>query len=1066
MRLLLTMVLSVAPAMGQVASSALLGEVRDESGALLPRVQIMTRQELTGFLNNAVTDSGGAYRINQLSPGRYTVTASLPGFKTLRMDSVVVEVNQKARLDLQLTVGEQSDGVTVIGEVSPLQTSDPSVGHRLDFPTISALPLSERNIISLMTLGPGAIPRHLGGFVHDVINDIQPKRGAVGLNPPVNGTRSTMNSYLLDGALNTDLNTFAIAVNPPMESIQEFRIQSSLPSAEFSQSGGSVVDAVSKPGSIDFHGSAFEYFRNEAVDARNFFDDPQLPRPIFRQHQFGASLGGPVPLPGTFFFAAYEGLRGKSAKSSLSLVPDGALRSGDFRGRDSIFDPLALDPIIGARRPFPNNAIPAGRIDPIARTFLDRYQPLPNRTQGTSNYLDATPNEDTDDSVSARVDHEIPHRGRIFGRYTLNNQDGRIAGAFPELPTSQRLRAQQAALAHTASAGAWLTELRFSFTRLRVFSVPESAFRTDVARELGITGLPSDPFTFGLPNFLITNFSTVTDSTILPQIQRDNLWNFSGGMTAVRGRHTWKFGLQWVHFQLNYLQSRLARGQFIFTGALTRATSSSGPAGDPFADFLLGYPQITNRNAGSAQAYLRQNTYAGYIHDDWRITSRLTLSLGMRYEYFSPFREERGNLLNLDYSNRPEPPRLIQTGSAVDPDRNNFAPRIGIAWRPPVAGEKMALRAGYGFYYSPEIAIETYDLVRNGVRNESNATDGTRPLLTLRDGFPRSASTGFPGYFGMDPQARTPYIQQWTASLQHELPKRILLEVAYAGTKGTKLGRFRQFNTPLHVETGANLAPRPGDLQQLRPFPGLGEIIQRQHISNSSYHSLQIKTEKQLGQGLAFLGSFVWSKSIDDADSVVPGFFESVGAQDERNLRLERGLSFFDVGRRVSAGVIYDLPAVSIIRPVLSNWRVSSIITLQDGTPVNPVYFAFDPANTGTPNRPDVVPGQSVRLPRDQRTPERFFNTDAFRAPQPLTFGNAGRNTIPGPGNSIVDVGVHRRFSFGEDRVLEFRGEFFNVFNHPNFGIPGPYPDFGPFFGRIFATGQPRRIQLALRYQF
>lgn len=1058
--------LFAARAMAQVASSALLGEVRDESGALVPRVQIVARHALTGFESKSVTNSDGVYRFEQLSPGGYTVIASLSGFKTLQMDSVVVEVNQKARLDFRLSVGEQNERVSVVAEVSPLQTSDASIGYRLDFASITALPLSERNVVSLMTLGPGAIPRHLGGFVHDVINDIQPKRGAVGLNPPVNGARSTMNSYLLDGALNTDLNTFAIAVNPPMESVQEFRMQSSLPSAEFSQSGGAVVDAVSKSGSIDYHGSAFEYFRNEALDARNFFDDPGLPRPIFRQHQFGGSVGGPIPVPRSFFFAAYEGLRGKSAKSSLNLVPDAALRGGDFRGRDSIFDPLALDPVTGARRPFPNNAIPSGRIDPIARAFLDRYQPLPNRTKGTSNYLDATPNEDTDDNVSARIDHEFTRRGRIFGRYTVNNQDGRIAAAFPELPTTQRLRAQQAALAHTASAGPWLNELRVSFTRLRVFSIPEGAFRADVARDLGITGLPSDRFTFGLPNFLVTNFSMVTDSTILPQIQRDNLWHVSESATAIRGRHTWKAGLQWIHFQLNYLQSRLARGQFIFTGALTRATGSFEPTGDAFADFLLGYPQITNRNTGSAQAYLRQNTHAGYIHDDWRLTSRLTLTWGLRYEYFSPLRESRGNLQNLDYSSLPAPPRLIQTSSAVDPDRNNVAPRIGVAWRPPIPGGRMVLRAGYGLYYSPEIAIETYDLVRNGVRNESNATDGTRPLLTLRDGFPQTASTGFPSYFGIDPRARTPYVQQWTASVQHELPQGILIEAAYAGTKGAKLGRFRQFNTPLFAETGANLGPRQGDLQELRPFPGLGEIIQRQHISNSSYHSLQIKAEKRLSRRLAFLGSFVVPKSIDDADSAVPGFFESVGAQDERNLRLERGLSFFDVRKRFSAGVIYELPSASAIRPLLSNWRVSSIITLQDGTPVNPVYFAFDPANTGTPNRPDVVPGQSVRLPRDQRTPERFFNTDAFRAPQPFTFGNAGRNTIPGPGNSIVDIGLHRRFAFAEDRILEFRAESFNVFNHPNFGIPGPYPDFGPFFGRIFATGQPRRIQLALRYEF
>jgi hypothetical protein len=252
----------------------------------------------------------------------------------------------------------------------------------------------------------------------------------------------------------------------------------------------------------------------------------------------------------------------------------------------------------------------------------------------------------------------------------------------------------------------------------------------------------------------------------------------------------------------------------------------------------------------------------------------------------------------------------------------------------------------------------------------------------------------------------------------------------------------------------------------LRPFPELGKIIQRQHISNSSYHSLQVKAEKRMANRLTFLASFVWSKSIDDADSVIPGFFESFGAQDERNLRLERGLSFFDVRRRISAGFVYTLPGRSFLRPILADWQLSGIVTLQDGTPLNPVYFAFDPANTGTPNRPNVVPGVNVRLPRGQRSADRFFNTDAFRAPEPFTFGNAGRNILPGPGNNVFDLALHRRFPIRESQLLEFRAELFNAFNHPNFGIPGPYPDFGPFFGKIFSTGQPRRIQLALRFEF
>jgi hypothetical protein len=1053
--------------LGQVASGRLVGELRDVSSAVVPTATVTARHVSTGFIREVQTGPDGAYALEQLLPGPYTVTASKPGFRTLQVDAFVLEVNQTARLDLQLEIGSQNDSITVRGSVSPLQTGDASIGYHLSAHTITHLPLAQRNIISLVTLGPGAIPRHLGGFGHDVINDIQPVRGAVALNPPINGARSTMNAYLLDGAMNTDLNTFAIAVTPPMESVQEFRIQTSAPSAEFSQAAGGVIDVVSKSGGSEHHGSVFEYFRNQALDARNFFDDPALPRPIFRQNQFGGSLGGPLPLRETYFFASYEGLRAKSAKSSLSVVPDATIRAGDFRGRAPLFDPTNLDPATGARRPFPNNVIPAGRIDPIARTFLETYQPLPNRTGTTSNYLDATPNEHTDDNISGRLDRGFGTHGRMFGRYTFNNEDGRIAGVFPVLPMLEQLRAQQAALGYTLARQNWLNELRVSFTRLRIYNLAESGFGRNVAQDLGITGLPDDPFTYGIPNFLITNFSIVTDSPTTPQTQRDNLWHVSDGVSLVRGRHTLKTGFEWAHFQLNYLQSRFARGQFVFTGAFTAERGSpAGASGDPFADFLLGFPQFTNRNVGSAQAYLRRNILTGYFQDDWRISSRLTLNLGLRYEYFSPYEEKRGNLLNLDYSALPAPPTLVRVRSAVEPDRNNLAPRVGIAWRPSVnlLGRELVLRAGYGMYYNPPIAIETYDLVRNGQRNESNASDGVRPVLTLQNGFPQTSTTGFPSYFGLDSHARTPYVQHWNGGIQQELPSSVVLEIAYVGTKGTKLGRFRQFNTPLHVVTGANLSPRPGQLQALRPFPELGKIIQRQHISNSSYHSLQIKTEKKFSSRMSLLASFVWSKSIDDADSMVPGFFESIGAQDERNLRLERGLSFFHVGRRVSAGFVYSLPG--FLKPVFTGWQFSGIVTLQDGTPLNPVYFAFDPANTGTPNRPDIVPGQSILLPRSERTADRFFKTAAFRAPEPFTFGNAGRNIIPGPGNNIFDLAIHRRFALAEQQGIELRAEFFNSFNHPNFGIPGPYPDFGPFFGKIFSTGEPRRIQLAVRYDF
>lgn len=1070
MKFVILLLVITTAARAQVASATLSGTVLDQSSGAIAGAAVAATQPATAFTRSAVTDAHGNYVFDPLPIGAYTITAAKSGFRDYEATGVILEVNQKARHDIRLTLGAAQDRITVTASVSPVDTEGASVGYRLDNSKIAGLPLASRNVVALVTLGPGAIPRQLGGFVHDVNNDIQEgTRGSVALNPPINGSRSTMNSFLLDGAYDTDRNTFAIAVYPPIDSVQEFHIQSSLAPAEFPQSGGGAIDVVTKSGTMAFHGSAFEYFRNEASDGRNYFDDPALPRPIFRQNQFGASLGGPVPALGkTFFYAIYEGLRQKSGTSGLSRVPDQPTRGGDFSGQTPIFDPLSMDTASGLRTAFPGNRIPQNRIDPIATSYLNRFEPLPNSADG--NYRDATPNENPSNSVSARMDHQFRNQSTLTGRYTLNGESNLVAGSFPLLPNAEDVRAQQAAIGYTStkSRGSliWINEARLSFTRLRMFDVPESAFKANVAQQLGLTDPPTDPFSFGLPYFNATNYSMVTDSPSLPQAQRDNLWQISDSLSVVRGRHTVKFGASLMHYQLNYLQSNLSRGEYTYTGVFTSADGSGVGTGDPFADFLLGYPQNTTRTTGSGQAYLRQNVTGAFLQDDWRISPRLTLNVGMRYEYASPYTEARGNLLNLNYSTLPQPPRLVRVNSGSEPQRTNFAPRVGLAWQLPGLPHTV-FRAGYGIYFSPEIAVESYDLVLNGLLNIFNETQGNQaPVLTTRDGFAKTAASGFPSYFGLDPKARTPYVQQWNAGIQHELPGRVLLELAYIGSKGTELGRYRQFNTPAHVETGENLAPRAGDLQALRTFPSLGKIIQRQHIANSSYNSLQVKVEKSMSSRLSLLASFVWSKSIDDADSEIPGLFESAGAQDERNLRLERGLSFSNPGRRISAGYVFRLPEARFAGGLLRRWSLSGTVTLQDGTPVDPFYFGLDFANSGTLNRPNIVPGQSVALPRSQRTADHFFNTDAFTAPAPFTFGNAGRDTIPGPGNNIFDFALQRQFRVREGHEIRFRAETFNTFNHPNWGIPGPYPDFGPFFGKIFTSGEPRRMQFALRYDF
>jgi hypothetical protein len=1055
---------------GQVSSGALYGTATDPSGKPVQGVQMEARQQTTGFVRTTSTNEAGEYLFDQLLPDSYTVSAKHPDFQTFVASDALVEINAKTRLNFQLSLGPRQESVTVEAHASLVDGDDSTEGYRIDSGTLSNLPLDERNIISIVTVAPGAIPRQLGGFVHDVDNDVQAgTRGAVALNAPVNGSRPYMNRYILDGGSDTDGNVFAIGVIPPMEAVQEFRIQSSLATAPFMQAGGGVVDIVTKSGGNQFHGSVFEFLRNQVTDAENYFDDPSLPGAVFRRNQFGGALGGPLA-KSTFFFATYEGLNDTSATSTVQLLPDAAYRTGNFAGDSVIYDPLSLNPATGTRTPFANNVIPVSRLDPIAQKYLAEFEPFPNLANNPNgNYVDDTPSTQSNNSGSIRIDHQFNAANLLFARYTINNENGGIAGNFPLRPTAESLRAQQAVIGYTAAGSNWTNDARLSFLRLRLFDLPVNAGGQNIEQQLGILGAPTDPLAFGLPYFLVTDFATVTDDPTLPQTQRDNTWQLSDTVSMTRGRHTWKFGLDFEYFQFNYLQSNSIRGQYIYTGAFTQ-NNSDPTTGEAFADFLLGDPQQTTRTVGAAQAYLRQHNYAAFLQHEWQVTSRLTVNVGARYEFFSPFSDARNQLLNLDYGTLPKDPALVPVSQATAPNRLNLAPRFALAWRLPDAlGGKYdtVFRAGYGIYYTPEIAVEAYDLVLNNQSTVLNTVSGTAlPVLTTSNGFPNVAGVGEPSYFGVDTHAPTPYVQQWNATLQSALPHEVLVEAAYVGSKGTNLGLFRRFNTALQTETGADLSPRPGDLQSLRSFPDLGTLFQRQHIGNSSYNSLQLKVEKRMRKSLSFLASYVWSKSLDDADSELVSLYDSVGAQDENNLHQERGLSFFNVPRRVSAAVVYNLPNIRTLRWLTNGWGVSSVVTLQDGTPLDPVYYSADFANTGTPNRPDLVPGQSISLPASERTPERWFNTAAFTAPAPYTFGNAGRNIIPGPGNEVVDLALHRRFSITERVGLDFRAEAFNSLNHPNIGIPLTYPDFGSLFGKIFGAGDPRRIQFAARLEF
>jgi hypothetical protein len=1070
----------------QGSTGSIFGTVTDPSGALVPGATIKVKWLGGGWEREMITDDQGEFRLAGLPPGQWVLMAAAPGFRSSRAP-VFLDVNQQLRRDFQLQIGIVSSVEVIDQRAAPSESTTvsfvvPPVG-------VAEFPLNARDFMSLVALGPGPVSRNLGGFATDGFTDLQPRRGEVGFNFPINGARANMNTHLLDGTSNSDGHVQAFVVNPSIESILEFRVQTSGSGPEFGRMAGGQINVVTKSGTEKIHGSLFEFLRNEKLDARNFFDPPDQKKIPFKQSQFGGAIGGPVIIPfvklggRSFFFASYEGLRSRLAHTALITVPTEALRSGDFAGQKPIFDPQAIDPSTGKRRPFAGNRIPPGRLDPTARLLLDQFQPLPNRPGELNNYVNSHPQANRHDGITLRVDHAFSERDFVFARYTLNNDDDLTPGLFPGTGTVIDLRAQNLSFSynHLFSSGTQ-NDWRFGFNRLRLFDVPENAFKNDVVGRLGISGIDRDPVNFGFPRFDIPGFVLVGDEILLPLSQRDNTFHVVNNFTTIRNKHVLKLGAEFERFQYNFLQRQSSRGQFQFTGVFSSDLSDFEGTGEPFADFLLGLPQRTIRTVGAAQAYLRRSSFSWYLQDEYKVTPRLNLNLGLRYEYYAPFSERRDNYFNLDYSHLPQAPRLVGAqksgplGRALArSDRNNFAPRIGFAWRPSAGAQsRWVVRGAYGVFYDQGIGARFYDLVRNGIRTETNQATPEKPSLTLRQGFASSVDAGIPSYFSSDVNGRTAYMQNWNLSIEFPVPGAISGEVAYVGGKGTKLERYRTFNTPLHELTGGNLPPRPGPIQELRSFPDLGKIIHRENSAASTFHSLQAKAEHRVSSNFYFFASFSLAKSIDDADGILPGFYDSLPAQDERNLRAERALSFFDVRKRFTSSFVWRLPIgrgtsfwpdYGFITGLMSNWQVAGTILEQDGTPVNPVIFS-NPANADTSTRPNRVAGVKITLPRSQRTPERFFNTDAFAFPPPYSFGNAGRNTIPGPGNNIIDLSFSRSFKLREPAEARFRVDFFNLFNHPNWGIPIPYVDFGPAFGSIAATGEPRRIQLSLKISF
>lgn len=1057
---MLAILLAATSVYSQVHRAIIRGKVMDASKANLEGVQLQLTSDSTNEIRQATTGPGGEFAISFLPPGEYHLEVEHSSHKKL-VRKLTLLINQELRLDMALELGGLQEEVVVSAPFAPVRKDSAAVGAVIENRQIVGLPLDGRNFLELSLLAPGAV-QGAPGSAGSV-------RGDFALN--VNGGREDANTFLLDGAYNVDpkLNTFG--VKPPVDAIQEFEILTSTYDAAFGRNGGGQVNVVLKSGSNQFHGTVYEFFRNGALDARNYFAPQNEPKPKYLRNQFGFSLGGPVRRDKTFFFADYEGTRAREGITRLANVPTLAERKGDF---SQSFFGRPLDPF--TRQPFAGGVVPLERQHPVGRAIAALY-PLPNRVVPLQNFVSSPSLRDRVDQLDARVDHRFGARSQLGVRYSFADRElyepfsGPTFATVPGFGTHIPRRSQHVTVNEThVISDSLIHETRAAYSRTASGSFHENQGKS-LNQAVGLPELSKNPRDFGLSFTTITGYSALGDEYFNPQHSVSNSFQFLDHATYSRGRHLLKFGGDLRAIQQNAFRDVQSRGFLTF--------SAYGPGGVPaitglgLADLLLGFPYLTGGARVDNHQHLRTESFNFFIQDSFRIHPRLTLSAGLRYEYNSPpvDAEDRANLYDAAQK------ALVRVGTGSMPrsgylaDKNNWAPRFGLAWTPD-SREATVLRAAYGVYFD-QSALATGEGLFFNVPYYDLSLYFPLPQfglpLTLSDPFPSFYPFSLPDSAqAFDRNLRTAYVQHWNFNVQREFGKARVLEIGYVGSKGTKLVAGRDVNQP-----------RPSPLPvNPRPVPQFDDINQVESRASSSYHSLQMRFQQRLDFGLSLLASYTFSKSLDNAS----GFFSSAGdanyPQDSFNIRAERGRSNFDVRNRFSLGYSYDLPIGKghatlgdrgWVSSVLSGWQTHGIVTLQGGRPFTVALLSdIDQSNTGRStlgfganDRPNLVGEPKLST----RTAERWFNTSVFTLPPFGSFGNSGRNILDGPGLQNINVSLMKQTVLREGLSLQFRSEFFNFFNRPNFDLPDIFV-VSPTFGRILSAQNPRHIQFGLKLLF
>jgi hypothetical protein len=1064
--------------MAQVDTGTIVGTVKDSTGGVLPNATVVVTSVTTGTKTAVTTGPDGTYVVTPLKIGDYAVTVEAQGFKTQTRKNIVLQVQDRLRVDFELQVGDISDQVVVEDAPPMLQTETSSLGDVITSSQVTSLPLNGRDYTQLAVLTAGVSRTDLGD------------NGNNGGSFASNGARATLNNFLLDGIDNNSNDNGRNVLQTSVDAIAEFKVQTNSYSAEFGRSGGAVINATIKSGSNDFHGSLFEFMRNSALDARDYFADPNSSKPLFQLNQFGGTIGGPIVRNKTFFFADYQASLLRDGQTIISTVPMPAERNGDFSGSDvNLYDPSTTDPDNGnARQQFADNRIPANRFDPVAKAFMDLF-PDPN-VPGTvrNNYILTGKFTDRVHSTNLRLDHSFSVANQLFGRFAYNKQHTETPAPLPGLANGGGSRtgdtfinAQGVSIGDTHTFNpSMINELRLGFTRLKEDRGLPFDGQNFPPPALRVPGVPDNPTTNGLAALQPGGYRRVGDPSFSPTLITTYESQLSDTLSMIHGTHTLKFGVQLRRSQFNIFQVNAPRGRLSFNGRFTR-DPLTGDGGHALADMLLG---LTNNARLSSLSDLgnRQSSYGAFLMDDWKATPSLTLNLGLRYDYTSPIVEVHDEQANFDFATGeiivPDLTKVTDPGKfkfrqgenrgLVESDKLNFAPRVGFAWTP-FAGGNTVIRGGYGIYFSAQeyrtaggnqLAYNMPFYIESAFNSSVNSSAARIKV-----------STGFPpqdlsqvvdvAVVSADARLKSPYYQHWNFNVQHQIPWAVTLEAGYAGSKGTHL----------QVATDRNQvhAPIPGNEEPERPYPQYGPFLNFENRGSSNYHALQLKATKRLSQGLDFLSAFTYSKSIDDQGPVCCSF---LFPQDSNNTRAERGRSDFDQRFRSVTSFNYLLPfgtgrAHAFTSPVadalLGGWSFGGIVTFSSGFPFTPLWPDDSSRTYSEFSRPNRV--GDGNLPEGRRTVQRWFDADAFEEPPLFTFGNAGRNIIDGPGIANLDISLHKEFRFSESKRMQFRVEFFNFLNHPNFGAPGL--TIGEDAGEITDTStRQRQVQFALKFAF